>query len=144
LPLNSDAQSIYLKSDRSVNPTVGQNQMIDWRISPEFEGVKEREWFFPTFELQEYLLPQINVGKAFIDEYDDTTFTTDDCVRLKGNIEYLIDCGVFDQKKEIRFDSLSRGIVTLSSEQIKSCLLRLHDAADQAVKRGGILKFYGD
>ncbi len=65
--------------------------MIDWRISPNYEAIKEREWYFPSFEIQEYLLPQINVGKSYIDEYNDTHFTTEDCNRLKGNIEYLID-----------------------------------------------------
>ena len=118
--------------------------MIDWRISPDFEGIKEREWFFPSFEIQAFLLPQINVGKPLIDEYGDTTFTTEDCVRLKGNIEYLIDSGVFDKKPEIQFDSFEKGLVTLSCDKIKSCLLRLHEAADQAIKRGGTLAFYGD
>lgn len=118
--------------------------MIDWRISPEFEALKEREWFFPSFEVQEYLLPQINVGKSLIDEYGGTTFTSDDCARLKGNIEYLLDSGILDNRREFRFDSFAKGLVTLSSDQIKSCLLRLHDAADQAVKRGGTLVFYGD
>jgi hypothetical protein len=64
--------------------------MIDWRIGPEFEVLAGRDWFFPTDEIQEYLLPQINVGKPFIDEYGDTTFTTEDCARLKGNIEFFL------------------------------------------------------
>ena len=118
--------------------------MIDWRISPDFEGIKDREWFFPSFEVQEYLLPQINVGKAFIDIYGDTTFSTEDCVRLKGNIEHLIDSRTFDKKREIRFDSFEKGLVTLSCDGIKNCLLKLHEAADQAVKRSGTLVFYGD
>lgn len=118
--------------------------MIDWRISPDFEGVKERNWFFPSFQVQEFLLPQINVGKALIDEYGDTTFSTEDCERLKGNIEYLIDSGIFDRRTEIRFDSFEKGIVTLACDEVKNCLLRLHEAADQAVKRGGTLVFYGD
>ena len=122
----------------------GKAGMIDWRISPEFESLKERAWFFPSFEVQEYLLPQINVGKPYIDEYGDTTFTSEDCVRLKGNIEYLIDSRILDKRKEIKFDSFEKGLVTLACDEIKSCLLRLHEAADQAVKRGGTLAFYGD
>lgn len=118
--------------------------MIDWRISPDFGGIKEREWFFPSFEVQEYLLPQINVGKPFIDIYGDTTFTIEDCMRLKGNIAYLIDSGTFDKRPEIKFDSFEKGLVALSCEDIKSCLLKLHEAADQAVKRCGTLMFYGD
>lgn len=118
--------------------------MIDWRISPGFESVKEREWFFPTFEIQEFLLPRINVGKPFIDEYGDTHFTPEDCARIKGNIEYLIDSTVLDRKPDIQFDSFEKGLVTLSCSEIKNCLLKLHEAADQASKSGGTLVFYGD
>ncbi len=118
--------------------------MIDWRISPNFEEVKERNWFFPSFQVQEFLLPQINVGKAFIDEYGDTTFSTEDCERLKGNIEYLINSGTFDRRNEIRFDSFEKGLVILTCDEVKTCLLRLHQAADQAVKGNGALIFYGD
>ena len=118
--------------------------MIDWRISPEFEADKERGWYFPSFEIQEYLLPQINVGKQYIDEYGDTIFMAEDCERLKGNIEYLINSRVLDRRKEINFDSFERGLVILSCDKIKDCLIKLHDAAEQTVKRGGVLKFYGD
>jgi hypothetical protein len=117
---------------------------IDWRIVPEIESLEGRKWFFPSFEIQEYLLPQINVGKSHIDEYGDTTFTTDDCARLMGNIEFLIDSGIFDGRKEIKFDSLGKGLVTLTCDEIKNCLLRLHEAADQAFKCGGTLVFRGD
>jgi hypothetical protein len=118
--------------------------MIDWRISLEFEALQERGWAFPSFEIQEYLLPQINVGKSYIDEYGDTTFTSEDCARLKGNIEYLLDSGILESRGEIRFDSYEKGLVALACDQIKTCLLRLHEAADQALKRGGTLVFYGD
>jgi len=118
--------------------------MIDWCISPGFERVKEREWFFPSFEIQEFLLPQINVGKPFIDPYGDTQFSTEDCARLKGNIEYLIDSETFNRKAEIRFDAFEKGLVSLSCAEIKECLLKLYEAADEAVKNGGSLVFYGD
>jgi hypothetical protein len=118
--------------------------MIDWRISPDFEAIKGRGWGFPTFEIQEFLLPQINVGKPLIDPYGNTTFSTDDCVRLKGNIEYLINGGWFDRKPEIKFDSFGNGLVTLPCDAIKHCLLSLHEAAAEAVKRNGTLAFYGD
>jgi hypothetical protein len=118
--------------------------MIDWRISPEFESLKERAWFFASFEIQEYLLPQINVGKPFIDIYDDTTFTSEDCVRLMGNIRYLLDSGTFDVKPELQFDSFEKGVVALSCQQLKDCLINLHEAASLAAQRGGVLKFYGD
>ncbi|MBK1884918.1 hypothetical protein JIN85_21080 [Luteolibacter pohnpeiensis] len=118
--------------------------MIDWRISPDFATIKEREWFFPSFDIQEYLLPQINVGKALIDEYGDTHFTEEDCARLKGNIEYLIDSRILDRKADIQFDSFEKGLVTLSCAEIKNCLLKLHEAADQAFNQRATLVFYGD
>jgi hypothetical protein len=121
-----------------------RRKMIDWRISPDFESRKEREWFFPSFEMQEFLLPKINVGKPLIDPYDATTFSTEDCARLKGNIEYLMDSGIFDSRPEIRFDSFEKGLVSLSCEEIKNCLLKLHEAADAALKREGTLVFCGD
>ncbi|WP_035607106.1 hypothetical protein [Haloferula sp. BvORR071] len=118
--------------------------MIDWRLSPDFESIKEREWFFPSFEIQEFLLPQINVGKPFIDEYDATEFSTEDCARLKGNIEYLIDSAIFARRTEVQFDAFEKGLVTLSCAEIRDCLLKLYDAADQALKSGGTLVFCGD
>lgn len=118
--------------------------MIDWRVSPEFEALKEREWFFPSFEVQEYLLPQINVGEADIDEYGSTTFTSEECLRLKRKIECIIDSGALNRRKEFQFDSIEKGLVTFSCEDIKGCLLRLYDAADLAAKRNGTLVFYGD
>ncbi len=118
--------------------------MIDWRISPGLEGIEDRQWFFPSFEIQEFLLPQINVGKAFIDVYGDTHFTTEDCARLMGNIEYLLDSGILDRKTEIQFEAFGKGLVTLSCDEIKNCLLKLHEAADEAFKNGETLVFYGD
>jgi len=118
--------------------------MIDWRISPDFDSVKERGWFFPSFEIQEYLLPQINIGKAFIDEFNDTVFTKEDCERIKGNIEYLINAGILDRKRELHFDSFENGLVVLSCEEIKECLINLYEAADETIKRNGTLKFFGD
>ena len=103
-----------------------------------------RGWGFPSFEIQEFLLPQINVGKAFIDPYDATEFSTEDCARLTGNIEYLIDSAVYASRAEIQFDSFEKGLVTLSCTEIKDCLLKLYEAADQAVKSGGTLVFCGD
>lgn len=118
--------------------------MIDWRISPQFEAISERRWFFPSFEIQEYLLPLINVGKPWIDIYGGTNFTCEDCLRLKGNIEYLVDSGAFDKKSEIQFDSFEKGLISLSCTEIKNCLLKLYEAGSEAVNRSGTLVFYGD
>jgi len=121
-----------------------KEKMIDWRISPDFALSKERGWFFPSFEIQEYLLPQINVGKPLIDEYGDTHFKAEDCARLKGNIEYLIDSRILDRKADIQFDAFEKGLVALSCAEIKNCLLKLHEAADEAFKHDATLVFYGD
>jgi hypothetical protein len=119
--------------------------MIDWRIGPDFEALAEGEWGFPSFEIQEYLLPQINVGKSVIDEYGKTAFTSDECARLKGNIEFLLHSLTLNWKGEIRFDSFEKkGLVTLSCDEIKRCLLKLREAADQAIERGSSLAFFGD
>jgi hypothetical protein len=118
--------------------------MIDWDVSPDYERTREQEWFFPSFEIQEYLLPQINVGKPFIDIYGTTVFTTDDCRRLKGNIEYLLDSQAFDKKPQIQFESLEYGLVAMSCGDIRNALLKLYEAANQAVERSGALMFFGD
>ena len=118
--------------------------MIDWSISPDFERPKDRGWFFPSFEIQELLIPQINTGRPFIDEYGDTEFTTDDCTRMKGNIEYLIESGIYERRESVEFDVFGRGVVRLSCSEIRDCLMKLYEAADSAEKRNGTLRFLGD
>lgn len=118
--------------------------MIDWKVVTGGKATQQDGWFFADFMVQEYLLPQINVGFKSIDEYGDTTFDPDDCRRLKGNIEFIIDGGVLDRKSEIQYDSVYDGIVKLPTATIKDCLSRLYVAADLAVKENGSLVFYGD
>ncbi len=118
--------------------------MIDWRIDTESYPYFEKGWGFPSFEAQELLLPQINPGFDYIDEYDGTTFTIEDCKRINGNIEYLIDSGIYDRRKEVKFDSFERGLVTIPCSEILDCLLKLHEAADQTIRRNSLLRFYGD
>ena len=65
-------------------------------------------------------------------------------MRIKGNIEYLLDSKYFDQKQSIKYDTFSKGIKIIETEEIKDCLLKLYSAADHAIKTGSILKFYGD
>lgn len=94
--------------------------------------------------MQEYLLPLINVGFAYIDEYGDTTFQRDDCFRMKGNISYLLDSSGFFQKAQIRYDSLEKGLVTLDCADIRACLTQLRNALDQALVTNSVIVFYGD
>jgi hypothetical protein len=118
--------------------------MIDWCISPDFERPKDRGWFFPSFEIQELLIPQINPGKTLVDEYGATEFTTEDCRRIKGNIDYLIESGIYERRESVNFDAFGKGVVRLSCQEIMTCLMKLHEAADIAEKRNGILRFLGD
>ncbi len=118
--------------------------MIDWKVKIGEKAIQQDGWYFADFMVQEYLLPQINVGFKIIDEYGDTAFALDDCRRLKGNIEFIIDGGMLDRKAEIQYDSFYNGIVKLPTATIKDCLLRLYAAADLAVKENGSLVFYGD
>jgi len=118
--------------------------MIDWRVENGKDIYSEEGWYFPSFIIQEYLIPLVNVGHKYIDEYNDTKFTKDDCMRIKGNIEYLLDSKYFDQKKTIKYDSFSKGVQLIDSEEIKDCLLKLYSAADYALETQGILKYYGD
>ncbi len=118
--------------------------MIDWRIQSGAQTVQEDGWFFPSFTIQEFLLPMINVGFERIDEYGDTLFHRDDCMRLKGNIRYLLDLGLVTRRQEIRYDSFEKGIVVLQAKEIEQCLLKLLDAADRAILNNGTLGFYGD
>lgn len=117
--------------------------MIDWRITPDIHSPEGDGWSFPSFEIQEYLLPLINVGKD-IDEYGATIFDKGDCLRLRANIDYLIQRQTFDYREEVRFDSVERGLVSLSCEEIKRCLSKLDEAAQLAIERTGKLVFYGD
>jgi len=118
--------------------------MIDWKVENGEEVRSEEGWYFPSFHIQEYLLPIINVGHSYIDEYNDTVFTKDDCMRIKGNIEYMLDSGILDRKPVLHFDTMNEGVRELDTNQIKVCLVSLSAATDMALKESGVLKFYGD
>ena len=118
--------------------------MIDWRIHLGTSVYREDGWAFPSFEIQEFLLPQINVGFDYIDEYNATDFGHEDCVRLKGNIRYLLDSGLVRRRTEIKYDAFEKGLVTLDSKQIERCLISLLAATEQCIINQGTLRFYGD
>ena len=90
------------------------------------------------------LIPQINPGKPLVDEYGDTEFTTEDCARLKGNIEYLLESGIYERRESVEFDAFGKGLITLPCSDITNCLMKLHEAAELAEKRNGVLRFLGD
>ena len=118
--------------------------MIDWRIPRDTATHQEKGWSFPSFEIQEYLLPLINVGFDYIDEYGATDFAVEDCIRMKGNIRYLLDSRLITGRSEIKYDAFGKGLITLDSKEIEQCLLRLEEAAEQCIATRETLRFYGD
>ena len=118
--------------------------MIDWKIAhQENELYSEEGWYFDNFSIQEYILPMINVGFEYIDEYSDTTFLKDDCERLIGNIKYI--AAILEPRREIiSFDSLMNGVVELNKGEIEKCINSLKQAAEKTIKMNGKLIFYGD
>ncbi len=116
--------------------------MINWDLM----GSKEQRcnWFFPSFEIQEYLLPMIYVGGQFIDEYDDTKYEIEDCRRLRQAILYFSDIMDANDKEIIRYDSMHKGIVSLDKSAIVKTLKALDAAAAEAIEKQQNLMFYGD
>lgn len=118
--------------------------MIDWKIETKNQIYQEDGWYFPSFIIQEYLLPLINVGYAYIDEYNDTKFSLADCKRFRGNIKHLLDYQYYGQKEIIRYDSFSNGLVNIRSQKTVDRLANLDTALVYAIKHNSKFIFYGD
>ena len=118
--------------------------MIDWKISNGAQTIQREGWSFPSFEMQEYLLPILNVGFGSIDEYGDTLLHREDSIRMKAVIGYMLESGLVSRRSQLRFDTLEKGIVILQCPDIEACLIRLREALDHALSTGGSLVFYGD
>ena len=119
--------------------------MIDWQILvKEDDTYFEDGWFFKSFEIQEYLLPIINVGFSFIDEYNDTKFESEDCNRLIGNINFLLDSALLSNRASIKLQTLNKGVVDLKTNEIVDALVKLKSAANKALEKKSPLVFYGD
>ncbi|MEJ2611860.1 MAG: hypothetical protein P8179_17725 [Candidatus Thiodiazotropha sp.] len=116
--------------------------MISWDIKDSKE--KRKNWFFPSFEIQEYMLPLMHVGGADIDEYGDTEYTIEDCVRLRKAIAYILKGLSFTNKKKIRYETLSRGLETFDKSLIIEAFQNLDVAANEAIEKQKGLVFYGD
>ncbi len=56
--------------------------MIDWRAVTKNGDYQEKDWYFPGFLIQEYLLPLVNVGFSYIDEFGETEFLLEDSKRI--------------------------------------------------------------
>lgn len=116
--------------------------MINWDLM----GSKEQRsnWFFPSFVIQEYLLPKIYVGGQFIDEYDDTKYKIEDCQRLRQAIMYFSDILDATDREVIRYETMHKGMVSLDKPLIEETLQSLDSAAAEAIERQQYLMFYGD
>ena len=118
--------------------------MIDWRVATKNGDYQEKDWYFPSFLIQEYLLPLINVGFSYIDEFEETEFLLEDSKRIRGNIKYLLDCKYYNRKESISYDSFFNGLVLINTQEIIDCLMNLDAAFDYAIKNTAKLVFYGD
>ncbi len=116
--------------------------LISWNISNAVES--QKDWFFPSFEVQEYLLPIIHVGGANFDEYGQTKYSTEDCRRLINTTAFAKETLLIMAKKTVRYETVGKGLVTLDKSQLIDTLDNLSLAAKQAVKEQTALLFYGD
>ena len=118
--------------------------MINWQVITKDRIYQDTTWYFPSFLIQEYLLPLINVGFNYIYDYEDTKFEIEDCQRMKGYISYLLDCQYYQRKINTSYDSFFDGIVNLDSKEIINCLNELDKALDFAIANNASLVFVGD
>ncbi len=90
------------------------------------------------------MLPLIHVGGADIDEYDDTEYSVEDCLRLRKAIAYILEGLNFTNKKKIRYETLSRGLEKFDKALVIEAFQNLDAAASEAIKNRKSLIFYGD
>ncbi|TLM77815.1 hypothetical protein ACONUD_05785 [Microbulbifer harenosus] len=116
--------------------------MISWNVSNSKD--KRKNWFFPSFEVQEYLLPIIDIGGSYIDEYGDTTYSVEDCMRLRKVIDNVIEGLSLTKKTRIRFETMHKGLETLDKPLLIEALKNLREATEIAVEKRQPLVFRGD
>jgi hypothetical protein len=116
--------------------------VINWILSDHDDQCEN--WYFPTFDIQEYLLPIINVGVERIDEYGSTTYSIEDCRRLKNVIDFAIETLTISQKNEIRYETIHDDLVSLNKQKIIDTLESLLEASKLSVKLQSELLLLGD
>ena len=116
--------------------------MIDWNIKNSQE--KRPNWYFPSFEVQEYLLPIIYVGGEPIDEYGDTLISPAECQRMKNSIKFIQESLLLSPKSKIRYETMQKGLVVLDKLLVLKTLEALGEATDMAVLEQKSLVFFGD
>ena len=119
--------------------------MIDWQIEEiDKTYYKEERWCFPDSKMQSCLLPVINVGNEYIDEYGDTSFDVEDCGRIIGNSKYAIGLLKTRKSEYIAVDEAEHGIVKMKIKDIETCLQKLIEASEKCIGKNGRLVFFGD
>ena len=116
--------------------------LISWNIANTEE--RRNSWFFPSFEIQEYLLPIINVGGQNFDEYGQTKYTIEDCRRLRNTVTFAIETLSLMPKSVVRYETIEKGLASLDKNEIISTLDKLSKAAELTIKQETSLLFYGD
>jgi hypothetical protein len=116
--------------------------LISWNISNTKES--QNSWYFSSFEIQEYLLPIINVGGQSFDEYGKTKYVTEDCRRLINTVTFAKETLSLMPKSVVRYETIESGLVSLDKNEIIKTLDNLSAAAALAVKQETSLLFYGD
>ena len=116
--------------------------MINWIVANHnktFTG-----WAFPSFEIQEYLIPIINVGVERFNMYGRTEYSADDCRRLTNVVSFAIETLQLMDKVEFQFETINDGTAVLNKHEIEATLRALLQANDVAIQSSGTLVFLGD
>jgi hypothetical protein len=80
------------------------SHMINWKVLN--SNTDLNDWYFPSFEIQEYLLPLINVGGAYFYEYADTKYTAEDCRRLRSTVKFASETLTLMNKSAVRYETI--------------------------------------
>lgn len=116
--------------------------LISWNIANSKES--PISWYFPSFEIQEYLLPIINVGGQTFNEYGQTYYSIEDCRRLRNTIHFAKETLTLMPKVIVRYETIENGLASLDKSGIIATLDNLSNAAELAIKQETCLVFYGD
>ncbi|ASD66097.1 hypothetical protein B1L02_02950 [Pseudoalteromonas piscicida] len=116
--------------------------LISWKVANIEESPSH--WHFPSFEIQEYLLPLINVGAQTFDEYGRTEYELEDCRRLLNTIAFARETLSLMSKETIRYETIHDGLASLNKNELLNTLDMLVKSAKLALKQESNLVFYGD
>lgn len=117
-------------------------KLISWNVID--TDSSDYNWYFPTPEIQKYLLPIINVGGQKFDEYGRTIYIKEDCVRLKNTVAFAKETLILMPNSTVRYETIDEGLVSLNKREIILTLDNLAMAVEQAIEKSRNLLFLGD